>query len=137
SYGKEILYSNDGSTVKLGVTVNLDDKTYFDRFYCCFYGLKRGFQLGCRPVIALDGCFLKKPNVGEILTAVERDGNNHIYLITWEIVNVENKDKWSWFLQLLGEDIDMPTWNGLTLISDQHKGLIEDVKDVMPLAEHR
>ncbi|GJX34269.1 hypothetical protein Tco_0245826 [Tanacetum coccineum] len=28
-------------------------------------------------------------------------------------------------------------WNGLTLISDQHKGLIESVKDVMLLAEHR
>nr|GEU44807.1 reverse transcriptase domain-containing protein [Tanacetum cinerariifolium] len=40
-------------------------------------------------------------------------------------------------LELLGEDIDMPTGNGLTLIEDQHKGLIEAVKDVMPLAEHR
>nr|GEV95420.1 pentatricopeptide repeat-containing protein [Tanacetum cinerariifolium] len=54
SYGKEIFDSNDGSTIKLGMTVNLDDKTYFDRFYCCFYGLKKGFQLGCRHVIALD-----------------------------------------------------------------------------------
>ncbi|GJY33860.1 pentatricopeptide repeat-containing protein [Tanacetum coccineum] len=137
SYGKEILDTNDVSTVKLGVTVNPDDKTYFDRFYCCFYGLKRGFQLGCRPVIALDGCFLKKPNVGEIITAVGRDGNNHIYPIAWAIVNVENKDNWSWFLELLGEDIDMPIGNGLTLILDQHKGFIEAVKDVMPLAEHR
>ncbi|GJW78134.1 pentatricopeptide repeat-containing protein [Tanacetum coccineum] len=137
SYGKEILDINDGSTVKLGVTVNPYNKTYFDRFYCCFYELKRCFQLGRRPVIALDGYFLKKPNVGEILTAVGRDGNNHIYPIAWAIVNVENKDNWSWFLELLGADIDMPTGNGLTLISDQHKGLIEAVKDVMPLAEHR
>ncbi|GKB38138.1 pentatricopeptide repeat-containing protein, partial [Tanacetum coccineum] len=121
SYGKEILDSNDGSTVKLGVTVNPDDKTYFDRFYCCFDGLKKGFKLGCRHVIALDGCFLKKPNVGEILTAVGRDGNNHIYPIAWTVVNVENKDNWSWFLELLGKDIDMPTGNGLTLILDQHK----------------
>ncbi|GJS93254.1 pentatricopeptide repeat-containing protein [Tanacetum coccineum] len=136
SYGTEILDSNDGSTVNLGVTVNPDDKTYFDRFYCCFYGLKKGFQLGCRHVIALDGCFLKKPNVGEILTAVGRDGNNHVYPIAWAVVNVENKDSWSWFLELLGEDIDMPIGNGLTLISDQHKWLIEAVKDVMPLDEH-
>ncbi|GJY12323.1 pentatricopeptide repeat-containing protein [Tanacetum coccineum] len=137
SYGKEILDSNDGSTFNPGATVKSDDKTYFDRFYCCFYGLKKGFQLGCRPMIALDGCFLKKPNVGEILTVVVRDGNNHIYLIAYKIVNVENKDIWSCFLQLLGEDIDMPIGNELTLISDQHKGLIEAVKDVMPLAEHR
>ncbi|GJT45922.1 pentatricopeptide repeat-containing protein [Tanacetum coccineum] len=98
---------------------------------------KKGFQLGCRPVIALDGCFLKKPHVGEILIAVGRDGNNHIYPIAWAVVNVENKDNWSWFLELLGEYIDMPTRNGLTLILDQHKGLIEVVKDVMPLAKHR
>ena len=121
SYGKAILDSNVGSTVKLGVTVNPDEKTYFDRFYCCFSALKKGFMLGCRPIIALDGCFLKKPNVGEILTAIGRDGNNHIFPIAWAIVNVENKDNWSWFLELLGEDIGMPNGNGLTLMSDQHK----------------
>ncbi|GJV40003.1 hypothetical protein Tco_1418443 [Tanacetum coccineum] len=32
SYGKEILDSNDGSTVKLGVTVNPDDKSYLIGF---------------------------------------------------------------------------------------------------------
>nr|GEW73477.1 pentatricopeptide repeat-containing protein [Tanacetum cinerariifolium] len=102
SYGKAISYSNGGSIVKLGVNVNPDDKTNFDRFYCCFYGLKKGFQLGCRPVIALDGCFLMKSNIGETLIAVGRDGNNHIYLIAWAIMNVENKDNRSWFLQFLG-----------------------------------
>nr|GEY05181.1 pentatricopeptide repeat-containing protein [Tanacetum cinerariifolium] len=50
-------------------------------------GLKEGWKLGCRNVIALDGFFLKKPNV-----------------------------------DLLGDDLDMPTENGLTLISYQHKG---------------
>nr|GEV53090.1 pentatricopeptide repeat-containing protein [Tanacetum cinerariifolium] len=137
SYGKETLDLNDGSIVKLGVTVNLYDKTYFDRFYCCFYGLKKSFQLGCRHVIALDVCFLMKPNVGEILTVVSRDGNNHIYPIAWVVVHVENKDNWSWFLELFGKDIDMPTGNSLTLMSYQHKGVLEAVKDVMPLVEHK
>nr|GEZ27135.1 pentatricopeptide repeat-containing protein [Tanacetum cinerariifolium] len=40
SYGKAILDSNPGSTVKLGVTVNHDDKIYFGRFYVCFVGLQ-------------------------------------------------------------------------------------------------
>ncbi|GJW37893.1 pentatricopeptide repeat-containing protein, partial [Tanacetum coccineum] len=137
SYGKAILESNPGSTVKVGVTVNPDDKTYFDRFYVCFKGLKDGWKLGCRKVIALDGCFLKKPNVGEILTAIGRDANNHIFPVAWAVVNVENKNNWSWFLDLLGDDLDMPTGNGLTLMSDQHKGLLEAVKEVMPHAEHR
>nr|GEV08812.1 pentatricopeptide repeat-containing protein [Tanacetum cinerariifolium] len=63
--------------------------------------------------------------------------DNHIFSVAWAVVNVENKDNWSWFLQLLGEDLDLSTGNGLTLMSDQHKGLIEAVKDVMPYAEHR
>nr|GEX97221.1 pentatricopeptide repeat-containing protein [Tanacetum cinerariifolium] len=77
----------------------------------------------CWPVIALDGCFLKEPNIGEILTAIEKDDSNHIYLIAWAIVNVENKDNWTWFSESLREYIDMPNRNGLTLISDQHDSL--------------
>ncbi|GJW56959.1 multidrug resistance-associated protein 5 [Tanacetum coccineum] len=93
SYGKTILDSNPGSTVKLGVTVNPDDKTYFDRFYLCF-----------------------------------------ARLVAWAVVNVENKENWSWFLELL-EDLSCNRGNGLTHMSDKHKGLIEVVKDVMPNAE--
>ncbi|GKC72334.1 hypothetical protein Tco_1118217 [Tanacetum coccineum] len=48
SYGKVILESNPGSTIKVGVTVNPDDKTYFYRFYVCFKGLKDEWKLGCR-----------------------------------------------------------------------------------------
>ncbi|GJZ23138.1 pentatricopeptide repeat-containing protein, partial [Tanacetum coccineum] len=103
SYAIALANSNEGTTVKLGVTVNPDEKTYFDRFYVCFQGFKEGWKLGCRRVIALDGCFLKKQI----------------------------------FLDLLADDLEVPNGNGLTLISDQHKGLIEAVKEIMPLAEHR
>ncbi|GKG44136.1 hypothetical protein Tco_0483229, partial [Tanacetum coccineum] len=46
SYGKAILDSNPRSTVKLGVTVNPDGKTFFDRFYVCFAGGSRGRGAG-------------------------------------------------------------------------------------------
>ena len=107
--------------MKVGVTVNPDEKTYFDRFYVCFNGLKEGWKLGCRRILALDGCFLKKPNRGEILTVLGRDGNNHIFPVAWDVVTVENKDNWSWFLDLLGEDLEITSGQGLTLMSDQHK----------------
>ncbi|GJW32717.1 multidrug resistance-associated protein 5 [Tanacetum coccineum] len=136
SYGITILDSNPGSTVKLGVTVNPGGKTYFDRFYVCFAGPADGWKAGCRKIIALDGCFLKRPNQGEILTTIDRDGNNHIYPVAWAVVNVENKDNWTWFFELLEEDLGCSRGNGLTLMSDQHKGLIEVVKDVMPNVEH-
>ncbi|GJX49878.1 multidrug resistance-associated protein 5 [Tanacetum coccineum] len=136
SYGKAILDSNPGSTVKLEVTVNPDGKTYFDRFYVCFVGLADRWKAGCRKIIALDGCLLKSPNQGEILTTIGRDGNNHIYPVAWAVVNVKNKENWTWFLELLEQDLGSIRGNGLTLMSDQHKGLIEAVKDVMPNAEH-
>ncbi|GJR06128.1 multidrug resistance-associated protein 5 [Tanacetum coccineum] len=125
------------STVNLGVTVNPNDKTYFDRFYVCFVGLTDGWKAGCRKVIALDGCCIKSLNQGKLLSAIGRDVNNQIYPVAWAVVNVENKDNWSWFFELLEEDLGCSRGNGLTLMSDQHKGLIEVVKDVMPNAEHR
>ncbi|XP_071731309.1 uncharacterized protein [Rutidosis leptorrhynchoides] len=137
SYGDELLNSNPGSTVKIGVTNNPDDKVYFDRFYMCLNGLKEGWKNGCRKVIALDGCFLKKPNQGELLTAIGRDGNNHIFPVAWAIVIVENKVNWSWYIELLAADLEVEGGVGLTLMSDQHKGLIEAVKYIMPHAEHR
>ncbi|KAJ9538305.1 LOW QUALITY PROTEIN: hypothetical protein OSB04_031038 [Centaurea solstitialis] len=121
SYGYELLRSNPGSTVKLDITVNPDEKTYFDRFYVCLNGLKEGWKRGCRRVIALDGCFLKGVCGGELLTAIGRDGNNHIFPVAWAVVNVENKDNWTWFITLVGEDLEVETGEGLTLISDQHK----------------
>lgn len=121
SYADELLSTNPGSTVKLGVTVNPDDKVYFDRFYVCLKGLKEGWIRGCRRVVALDGCFLKSPNTGELLTAIGRDGNNHIFPIAWVVVSVENKDNWTWFLELLSEDLEIEEGVGATLISDQHK----------------
>ncbi|GKC71413.1 multidrug resistance-associated protein 5 [Tanacetum coccineum] len=87
SYGKDILDSNLGSTIKLGVTVNPDGKTYFDKFYVYFAGLTDGWKAGYRKIIALDGCFLKNPNQGKILTTIGRDGNNHIYPVAWAVVD--------------------------------------------------
>nr|GEV95361.1 zinc finger, CCHC-type [Tanacetum cinerariifolium] len=60
SYAKAFADSNVGSSVKVGVTVNPDEQTYFDRFCVCLKGLKEGWKLGCRKVIVLDGCTTTK-----------------------------------------------------------------------------
>ncbi|GJS19595.1 hypothetical protein Tco_0448227 [Tanacetum coccineum] len=137
SYAAEILNSNEGSTCKVGVDVMPDGKAYFSCFYVCFKAVKEGWLEGCRRVIGLDGCFLKTLCKGELLSAVGRDGNNQIYPIAWAVVSVENKENWSWFMQCLIDDLGIVDGEGLTIISDQHKGIIEAAKDVMPLAEHR
>ncbi|XP_052623081.1 uncharacterized protein LOC128128204 [Lactuca sativa] len=136
-YAQELLRSNPGSTCKVGVTNNPDDKNYFKRFYICFKALSVCWKIGCRKVIGLDGCFLKGQVKGELLTAIGRDANNQVFPIAWVVVDVENKDNWTWFLELLKDDLDLGTGVDLVVISDQHKGLLESVKVILPHVEHR
>ncbi|GJY21151.1 hypothetical protein Tco_0393717 [Tanacetum coccineum] len=70
-------------------------------------------------------------------TAMGKDGNNQMYPIAWAVVDVENKNKWCWFLSLLADDLDLQDGLGVTIISDSHKGLIEAVRTWLPQAEHR
>ncbi|CAI9284732.1 unnamed protein product [Lactuca saligna] len=94
-YAAEILRSNPGSTCKVGVDSNASGMNYFKRFYVCLKAFKDGWNRGCRHVIGLDGCFLKGQIKGELLTAIGRDADNHVYPIAWAVINVENKDNWT------------------------------------------
>jgi hypothetical protein len=48
-----------------------------------------GFKVGCRPLIGLDGCFLKGYYGGKLLSVVGQDVNNQIFVIAYAIVDVE------------------------------------------------
>ena len=109
----------------------------FHRFYCCFAALKDGWKAACRKIIHLDGTFLKWRMSGMLLVACGRDPNDQMFPIAWGIVDCENGPNWMWFLEHLMHDLDLGAGNGLTLGSDQQKGLIAAVKDVLPFAEHR
>ncbi|CAI9275405.1 unnamed protein product [Lactuca saligna] len=74
---------------------------------------------------------------GEVISAVGRDANNHIYPLAWAVVCVENKETWKWFIDLLMDDINGGLGAGITLLSDGHKGLLQAVKERCPEAEHR
>ena len=120
-YSAELIRSNPGSTCQVGVISNPDGKNYFQRIYICFKALSVSWKRGCRKVTGLDGCFLKGQVKGELLTAIGRDANNQVYPIAWAVVDVENKDNWTWFLELLSGDLDLAGGEGLVVISDQHK----------------
>ncbi|KAK8558656.1 hypothetical protein V6N12_041956 [Hibiscus sabdariffa] len=92
---------------------NATDIPKFRRIYVCFSALREGFNMYCRPVVRLDGCFLKRSFKGEIMLAVGRDCNNQIFHITW-----------AWVLNNLQHDLRLGDGDGCTLPSDMHK--VED-----------
>nr|XP_025703989.1 uncharacterized protein LOC112805880 [Arachis hypogaea] len=95
-YGLTLLKSNLGSTVTVGVIPqpNPNDDPIFEKMYVCLDGCKKGFLAGCRPLIGLDGAFLKTRHGGQILSAIGQDANNHMYIIVYAIVPVENIENW-------------------------------------------
>ena len=79
-YCEELRVSNPSTTTK----INLHTPTlHFKRVYVCLAACKTGFLEECRPIISLDACHLRG----------------------FAVCEVENKDSWSWFLELLLADI--------------------------------
>ena len=137
-FGYELLKNNSKNTVKIMNTrLNLDDEAKFQRIYICYEALKQGWKAGCRPILGLDGCFLKTICGGQLISAVGRDGNDQMYPIAFAVVESENTESWRWFLELLGEDLNIGDGYGFTIISDQQKGLEIAMREYMPYAEHR
>ncbi|KAG5581321.1 hypothetical protein H5410_051948, partial [Solanum commersonii] len=60
-------------------------KRKFLRMYICFKAMKLGFKSGLRPLIGLDGTFLKGKTKGQVLCAVGQDSNNSSYPLAWDM----------------------------------------------------
>ncbi|XP_023772208.2 uncharacterized protein LOC111920861 [Lactuca sativa] len=139
-YVLELQQCNPGTTVKIDVyrEPNADLETrMFNRIYVCLGALKLGFKAGLRDFLGFDGAFMKAPYPGQVLTVVGLDSNNGIYLLAYAIVKVENKSSWSWFLECLGEDLELSTNSNFTFISDKQKGILPAIANLFPSAEHR
>ncbi|KAG8366125.1 hypothetical protein BUALT_Bualt17G0043300 [Buddleja alternifolia] len=135
-YCNEIRRSNPGSIVELGTDQSSGDNL-FDRFYVCLHALKMGFFAGCRPVICVDGCHLRGPHGGVLLTAAGIGPNNNYYPIAYALVYKECGNTWGWFLSLLKIDLNIEKDYEYTFILDKQKGLIQAFNDVFLGSDHR
>ncbi|KAK9195389.1 hypothetical protein WN943_003510 [Citrus x changshan-huyou] len=63
----------------------------------------RGFSSSIRPVIAVDGAFLKGKYKGTMFIATCKDGNNQIYPLAFCVGDSENDASWLWFCTKLRE----------------------------------
>ncbi|KAL2245754.1 UNVERIFIED_CONTAM: hypothetical protein Sindi_2843600 [Sesamum indicum] len=135
-YADEIRRTNPGSTVIVG-TEDVGGENRFSKFYVCFSAMKIGFKEGCRKIIGVDGCHLKGPHGGILLTAVGVDPNNNLYPIAYAVVNTESRETWEWFLILLKTDLAIENQSEYVFMSDKQKGLIQAFQEVLPAAPHR
>ena len=91
--------------------------------YIRYNAQKVGFLGGCRPFIGLDGCHLKGRFGGQLLSATANDGNDNIFPVAMAVVEQENKDSWTWFLEQFADDIGRPEELNLVFISDRQNVL--------------
>lgn len=123
AYAHKIKESNPGSKceIQLSDEALKKGKRIFRRIFVCFDACKKNWSGGCRPLIGLDGCFLKGVCPGMLLTAVGKDGNDQVVPIAWAVVNKENKDNWRWFLCWLRQELELKDGTHITIMSDMQK----------------
>ena len=66
------------------------NKSIFKRLYVGYSLLRNWFRQGCRPIIGLDGTFLKSVISGALLVTIGKDNDNRMFPIAWAVVEGEN-----------------------------------------------
>ncbi|XP_020271728.1 uncharacterized protein LOC109846900 [Asparagus officinalis] len=122
------------------VVIDADDgriRRLFISYNICI----KGFIAGCRPLLFLDGTFIKDCYRGILLSAIGYDGNQGIFPLSYCICDQENKVNWKWLLQGLWtllydrENPYQPPYR-LVMISDDNKGIRAAVEEFFPDAFH-
>nr|KAJ0215269.1 hypothetical protein LSAT_V11C300144210 [Lactuca sativa] len=111
-YGLELMERNPGTNVKIDCQTepNLDSNTRtFRTIYICLGALKEGFKI---PI-------------------------NRIYPLAYALVENETTYSWTWFLEQLGDDLELYANSNSTFISDRQKGIIPAIAKLYPQVEHR
>ncbi|KAH9783654.1 SWIM-type domain-containing protein [Citrus sinensis] len=121
-----ILKKNSGTCTFLEV----DNANNFKYFFMAIGGCIHGFISSIRPVIAIDGTFLKGKFKGTLFIATALDGNNQLYPVTFGVGDSENDASWGWFLMKLKVAIgEVPN---LVFISDRHPSIQKNVNIAFP-----
>ncbi|KAK9273850.1 hypothetical protein L1049_018662 [Liquidambar formosana] len=105
----------------------------FKRFFASFYACIHGFTY-CRPMLFVDGTFLKSRYRGQLLAVMAKNGNQGLFPMAFAVVDAESEDNWRWFFENLHEIVGDA--RQLTFISDRNNGLRSTLAKVFPTAYH-
>ncbi|XP_028070891.1 uncharacterized protein LOC114273319 [Camellia sinensis] len=111
-YTDEVMQYNPRSYVNL----DFEQSTgRFKRFFISFKSCIDGFN-HIRPLLFLDGTFLKGRFKGNLLAATRKDG---LFPLAFAIIDSETTANWTWFLQHLTKVVSSAYT--LTFVSDRNK----------------
>ncbi|KAH9770671.1 SWIM-type domain-containing protein [Citrus sinensis] len=114
--------------------LEVDNANNFKYFFMAIGGCIHGFISSIRPVIAIDGTFLKGKFKGTLFIATALDGNNQLYHVAFGVGDSENDASWGWFLMKLKVAIgEVPN---LVFISDKHPSIQKNVNIAFPNAAY-
>ncbi|TYK14840.1 protein FAR1-RELATED SEQUENCE 4-like [Cucumis melo var. makuwa] len=97
----KLVESNPGTCIAL----EMDDSGHFKFCFMAFGASIEGWKY-CRPIISVDGTFLKCKFGGIPLTASSQDSNNQIFPLAFAIVDSENDASWTWHVSIVFPDVE-------------------------------
>ncbi|XP_058185823.1 uncharacterized protein LOC131303050 [Rhododendron vialii] len=128
-YAEVAKEKNPGSVID----VEYCDKTNcFRRIFVAFDACIKGFNY-CRPLLALDGTFLKGRYIGTPFGAIGKDGDQGLFPVAYGIADSENDKNWLRFLRKLSTILSS---RPITFIIDRHSGLLKGILKVFPNGYH-
>jgi len=129
-YGEALKFTNPGTIFHM----ELEDDRFFKYLFMAVGACVRGFLNCIRPVIVMDGTFLKNKYRGQLIVAVCLDGNNQIYPLAFGVVDRETDDSIQWFLEKLKGAIgEVPN---LGFVTDRKTCFAKGISSVFPSAFH-
>ncbi|WOG99912.1 hypothetical protein DCAR_0519268 [Daucus carota subsp. sativus] len=121
-----LMHYNPGTVTLIEADVLNHNTSVCKRVGWAFKPMIDGWQ-HARPVISIDGTFLKGRYNEKLLIAMGFDSNNQQYPLAYALVNEETTINWSWFLYHLRIYV-CQNRKGTCIISDHHAGIIEAMK---------
>ncbi|XP_070020445.1 uncharacterized protein LOC142180943 [Nicotiana tabacum] len=129
SYLYMLMHSNPGSVVCL----RKSDEEHFMYAFVALYASIKGWEF-CKPIVVVDGSFLKATYRGMLLTACSQDAGGKIFSLAYAIVDKENDASWGWFFErfkeALGDRDDM------CIVSDRNESIAKAASIVYPQVSH-
>lgn len=129
---REAVMNSDPSSV---FDIDVDGETKrFQRLFVAFGACIHGFK-HLRPLLFIDGTFLKGNFKGCLLSASGKDGNRGLFPLCFGVVDSESNDNWLWFMMKLRCMLEGDS-RSVVFVSDRNAGIKAAVPKAFPSSYH-